>query len=171
MTILNITYTYSMAFFFLKTDSHYVALASLQVYIDQSGFEFTRDPPASTSLVRRSKMCRSLSSLPLHIILCRPQVARLNTKLRIKAKIRIVECLLHNLQYSSPCSVNLTVPMVYCPDVFFSFLVFQDRVSLQLWSLTWNQLLQTRMASNSQRSACRCLLSAGIKDVRHHRPA
>ncbi|XP_052581469.1 GDNF family receptor alpha-4 isoform X7 [Peromyscus californicus insignis] len=31
--------------------------------------------------------------------------------------------------------------------------------------------LETRLASNSQRSACLCLPSAGIKGVRHHRPA
>ena len=31
--------------------------------------------------------------------------------------------------------------------------------------------LQTRLALNSQRPACPCLLGARIKDVRHHRPA
>ena len=31
--------------------------------------------------------------------------------------------------------------------------------------------LQTRLASNSQRSTCHCLLSARIKGVRHHRLA
>jgi hypothetical protein len=41
--------------------------------------------------------------------------------------------------------------------VFFFFLVFQDRVSLCSPS-----------CPGTQKSACLCLLSAGIKGVRHH---
>jgi hypothetical protein len=44
---------------------------------------------------------------------------------------------------------------------FVLFVVFQDRVFLAVLELT----LWTRLASNSLRSACLCLLSAGIKGV------
>ena len=35
----------------------------------------------------------------------------------------------------------------------------------------WNSLYRHRLASNSKRSFCLCILSAGIKGVRHHGPA
>ena len=50
---------------------------------------------------------------------------------------------------------------------FFCFEAWFLRVTLVVLEL----ILQTRLASNSQRSAWLCLLSAGIKGVRHHRPA
>ena len=56
---------------------------------------------------------------------------------------------------------------VSTPQDFF----FQERVSLSLCSLSWNQLFRTRLASDQHRSACLCLLSAGIKGVCHHYPA
>jgi hypothetical protein len=45
-------------------------------------------------------------------------------------------------------------------DIFFFFLVFRDRVSLC-----------SPGCPRTQKSACLCLPSAGIKGVRHHRPA
>lgn len=45
----------------------------------------------------------------------------------------------------------------------------KQRVFLQLWSLSQNQLLQTRLTLNSRRSAC--LSSAGIKGIRCYNPA
>ena len=51
----------------------------------------------------------------------------------------------------------------------FLILFFKTRfLSVQLWDLAL--ALQTRLALNSQRSTCLCLLSARIKGVRHHRP-
>ena len=56
---------------------------------------------------------------------------------------------------------------------FFFFLIFETVFlhSFFFWFLSCNQLFQTRLALNSQRFACICLPSAGIKCMCHHRPA
>ena len=47
---------------------------------------------------------------------------------------------------------------------FFSLLVFQDRVSLQLWRLSWNSLCRPGWP----RTDCLCLPNSGIKGMHHH---
>ena len=61
----------------------------------------------------------------------------------------------------------LFLPLI---QLTFYFCLFDWlKISLKLWSCTV-LALQTRMASNSQRSACLCLPDAGIKGVHHQCP-
>ena len=70
------------------------------------------------------------------------------------------------------CSFSLPHPLVFvcwtvlCPFIclsvcFLRQFLFEVQAVLLL-------TMQTRLVLNSQRSACLCLLSAGIKGVRHH---
>lgn len=54
---------------------------------------------------------------------------------------------------------------LFCFAVF-CFLFLRQALSMSLWQ-SWDSML-TRLASYSQRSACSCHPSAGIKGVCHH---
>jgi hypothetical protein len=69
----------------------------------------------------------------------------------------------HMLQATKPEGQN----NVFCFLGFFFFLVFRDRVSLCSPGCPGAHFVD-QAGLKTQKSACLCLLSAGIKGVRHH---
>ena len=78
-------------------------------------------------------------------------------------------CVLHTAQelFGALCEQNRTGNS----HLLYFFLLFSKARFLCVTTLVVLELaLQTRLVLNSQRTACLCLLSAGIKGVHHYRP-
>jgi hypothetical protein len=130
---------------------------------------------SSTTFLKNSQPCLSLISQPSPIPTYTPvdikamefsKLKRLFLELSLVWK-KVGSVLIQSRPNPHPMSIYPRSPML--PPFFFFFFFFfgcfRNRVSL-----SWNSLCRPGWAQ-TQKSACLCLLSAGIKGVRHQHPA
>jgi hypothetical protein len=81
-----------------------------------------------------------------------------------------ITCLGHGAlskQYNLSQQYKETTLRCYFFGVGFLFLLLRQDFYIYPW-MSWNSLLQTKMALNSQKSTCLSLLIVGIKAMDHH---